>query len=88
MTRAAVPEAGGAHLVLAAALSRTDAAYEHPESLVWRDAGSLLAVLHLTATALDLGFCILGPLGHDIVMGLRGPPTLIAVGTAAVGEVI
>lgn len=86
--RSALPDARGADLVLAADLARTDAAYEHPESLVWRDAGALLAVLQLTATALDLGFCISGILGLEIVRALDGPPTLLAAGTAVVGELI
>jgi hypothetical protein len=84
--RAAAPDADGTFLVLVADVSRTDAAYESAVSLVWRDAGALLATLHLTATAMALGFCFLGLLGHDIVASISDAPTLLAVGAAVVGE--
>lgn len=83
---AAVDGAAGTCVVLAADFSRTEQVYEHAESLVWRDAGALLATLQLTATAMDLGFCLLGLLGDDVIASMLGPPTLRGVGAAIVGE--
>ncbi len=83
---AAATEATGTYLVLLAAVDLVDAAYEHAESLVWRDAGALLATLQLVATAMNLGFCQLGLLGHDIATSIQTTSTLRAVGTAVFGE--
>lgn len=84
--RAVVDWAEATYVVLAADFSRTEAVYDHAKSLVWRDAGAMLVTLHLTATAMDLGFCLLGILGNDVVASLLGSPTLRAVGVAMVGE--
>lgn len=48
--RAVVDGAEATCLVLAADFARTEAVYEHAESLVWRDAGAMLATLHLLAS--------------------------------------
>lgn len=84
--RSLIPEAAGTCIVVVADLARTEAVYESAISLAWRDAGALLATLQLTATALSLGFCCLGLLGHEVVASLGGPSTLFAVGAAVVGE--
>lgn len=84
--RSVLEEAQGTYLILVADVTRTEAVYEHAESLVWRDAGALLATLQLTATAMGLGFCLIGLLGSEVVASLSGPPTLRAVGAAVVGE--
>ncbi len=39
---------------------RTTSKYARGETLVWRDAGALLATMHLAATALQLNSCIVG----------------------------
>jgi SagB-type dehydrogenase family enzyme len=74
-------------LVAAVHTCALNEAYEHAESLVWRDAGALLATLHLTAMALGLNSTILGILGAELVESL--PSTcgqFKAAGVLAVGE--
>lgn len=50
-------------IVLVARFQRTLSRYPAGTSLVWRDAGVLLGYLHLCATDLGLGSCILGTSG-------------------------
>lgn len=50
-------------VVLAARFDATLARYPEGASLVWRDAGVALGSLHLAATSLGLGSCILGTAG-------------------------
>lgn len=45
-------------------ISRTSAKYLNPQSLVWRDAGSLLLLFQFVATALNLNSCPVGTLGY------------------------
>ncbi|MFN0252716.1 MAG: nitroreductase family protein [Kofleriaceae bacterium] len=80
-----IPSSTGDVVVFLADLSRVEAAYENARSLVWRDAGSLLTTLHLVATALGLGMCQLGVLGHAVASALSLPPNFEAVGAATVG---
>lgn len=46
---------------------RTSAKYEHPESLVWRDAGVVLGYMSVVAEALQMPFCPLGLTGDSTV---------------------
>jgi SagB-type dehydrogenase family enzyme len=82
-----VPGAVGDFILMLADGAKTDAVYEHSRSLIWRDAGGLLATLQLVAVALGLGMCPLGLLGLELAAALRVPTTVFAVGTAVVGLV-
>lgn len=68
----------GSLLLLAADFRATEAAYENPESLVWRDAGTVLGHLCLVAEALELACTPLGMTGDPEVRALLR-------GTAGVG---
>lgn len=57
----------GVTLQFAADMSRADASYENCETLVWRDAGALLATLAFTANALGLVATPLGCTGTEVV---------------------
>ena len=76
-------------IVLAARFDATLARYPEGASLVWRDAGVALASLHLTASSLGLGSCILGtagviPVDDLVACGIVG--ALVGdVGALAVG---
>lgn len=84
--RAMLPGGQPTHLVLLGDLELVEAAYENPGSLLWRDAGALLATLHLCAASLGLGFCPLGALGEGFAAAVfPGRARLVACGTAAVG---
>lgn len=64
----------------------TRAKYEAPQSLMWRDAGALLATLHLTATACGKRSTLIGLLGErwPEYMGLA--PRMIPAGILVIGE--
>lgn len=58
--------------------------YPRGISLLWRESGALLMMLHLLATDLDLGSCIVGTVGalcHDD----RDPNATIDLGAVAIG---
>jgi len=82
---AAVPNAGGSIMAFIADTSRTAAAYERSESLIWRDAGCLMMTLHLVAESLGLAFSPVGVLGTALARALAAPEGWIAAGTCVVG---
>lgn len=59
--------------------------YQDGCSLIWRDAGALLAVMALTATAQGLNFCPLGITGEPWVSALADQGKLAGVGLALLG---
>jgi SagB-type dehydrogenase family enzyme len=73
-------------VLLAAEVGRTQAKYEHAASLVWRDAGALLATMALAAQAVSLAFCPLGVTGEPWASGLLEEDGLVGVGAAFVGR--
>lgn len=83
---AVVPIDGGTLLWLVAVPERTAQLYDHPESLVWRDAGIVLATLVYTATALDLSICPIGILGTAAVRRAISGHDLVGAGGCVVGS--
>jgi len=81
----AVNPQGGTLLWLAAEVGKTAAKYDNAESLIWRDAGALLAHLGLTASYLGLNFCPLGVTGANWGNGLDEVKLVRGVGVALVG---
>lgn len=59
--------------------------YQDGCSLIWRDAGALLGVMALTATAQGLNFCPLGITGEPWAGGLADQGKLAGVGLALLG---
>jgi SagB-type dehydrogenase family enzyme len=72
-----------AALVAVAHLDRTLSRYKDGLSLLWRDAGALLATLHLCATDLGLASCIVGATGAMTNDPARGE---VDVGALIVGS--
>lgn len=72
-------------ILLAAEVGKTAAKYDNPASLVWRDAGALLAVMGLAAHAHALAFCPLGVTGEPWVGRLLENQGLLGVGAAFIG---
>lgn len=66
---------------------RTGAKYEHPESLVWRDAGVVLGYLSIVAEALGMPLCPLGLTGDPYVRELIPARVgdLVGAGLAVLG---
>lgn len=59
--------------------------YQDGCSLIWRDAGALLGVMALAATAQGLNFCPLGITGEPWASGLADQGKLAGVGLALLG---
>lgn len=81
-----LPHAHATALILIGNVGRLSAAYEHPESVLWRDAGTLLQTLALVSTAYRLAFCPAGILGHEIISALALGDNAIACGAAIIGR--
>jgi hypothetical protein len=62
---------GGTTLQLVVDRDRYEACYDHCDSLIWRDAGALIAVISLVGTLLGLDSVPLGRHGDDIVLAAR-----------------
>jgi hypothetical protein len=70
-----------------AQFERTLSKYENGESLVWRDAGALLATLSLVAECLSLNCCAIGITGEPFVSGMFGKDSnVVGVGGLLVGR--
>lgn len=82
---ALVPDAKGFLIAFVADAAKIEAVYDNGKSLLFRDAGALLAILNLTATAFGFGFCALGILGQEIAVAFDNS-RLIGVGAAVVGR--
>lgn len=63
------------------------AKYNHPESLVWRDAGSMLGIMALVAEGIGLAFCPLGLNGEIDTEFLDQQHGLVGVGMAIIGGI-
>lgn len=73
-------------ILLAAEVNRTASVYENAESLVWRDAGCLLATLQLVCAWLSMACCPLGVLGAPLLRACGADGSVVAAGLLAVGE--
>ncbi|MBU1297075.1 MAG: dehydrogenase [Gammaproteobacteria bacterium] len=65
---------------------KTSAKYQNSNSLVWRDAGAIIGVMALIATAMDLSFCPLGITGEPWASELAQKGELAGVGLAFLGS--
>ncbi|MBH3399785.1 nitroreductase [Pseudomonas fluorescens] len=81
----ALPTEKATRLLLVAEPGKTRAKYQYGESLIWRDAGALLAVMAVIADALDYSFCPLGITGEPWAGRLAPAGVLTGVGVALVG---
>lgn len=80
-----LPEASGYGLVLVGDEGKVAAVYEHPSSLLWRDAGAVLQTIALVCTAYGLAFCPLGIEGQDAVDAVALPRRARGVGVGLIG---
>lgn len=60
--------------------------YQNGCSLIWRDAGALIGIMALIATAMDLSFCPLGITGEPWASDLAQKGKLVGVGLAFLGS--
>ena len=85
LIKEAVPSQNATLIQFIAEPGKTNAKYEAPCSLIWRDAGVLLAYFAIVAEALEMAFLPLGVSGHDWVRYLTENNQLVGVGMAAIG---
>jgi hypothetical protein len=79
----------GTTLRFIADYSKASAAHCNAESLLWRDAGALLATIGLCATWLGMTACPLGFLGQDLLPSLGFPADVFqGVGGVQIGEMM
>ena len=66
---------------------RTLSKYENGESLIWRDAGAMIATTCLVAEALRLNCCAIGTTGEPMISDMfEAGQTLFGVGGCLIGE--
>ncbi|WP_296268909.1 hypothetical protein [Pseudomonas sp. UBA6562] len=80
-----LPSEQATRLLLVAEAGKTGAKYANGESLIWRDAGALLAIMAVIAEALGYAFCPLGITGEPWASRIAPSGVLTGVGVALVG---
>lgn len=80
-----LPSEQATQLLLVAEPGKTATKYQHGESLIWRDAGAILAIMAVIAEALNYAFCPLGITGEPWAGKLAPSGVLAGVGVAMVG---
>lgn len=70
----------GTTLQIVADRHRYEGCYDDCDSLIWRDAGALIAIVSLVATLLGLVSVPLGRHGNDIVLATQIGPGFVGVG--------
>lgn len=78
----------GTTLQLACDLDLLAACYNNPETLMWRDAGTLAATIAFAATALGMTSVVLGRMGTGVLTAAGIDPRLAAVGAVHVGAAV
>ncbi len=81
-----LPGAEATRILLVAEPGKTQAKYEDAASVIWRDAGALLAIMAVVAEALGSHFCPLGITGEPWASRLAPPGILAGVGMALIGN--
>jgi SagB-type dehydrogenase family enzyme len=67
--------------------ARTFSKYEYGESLIWRDAGAILATIGIVAEALGLNYCAVGATGEPAISQLLASDgSLAGLGGCLVGS--
>jgi SagB-type dehydrogenase family enzyme len=87
LTNQVVPLEEATIIWLGAQFERTLSKYENGESLVWRDAGALIATISLVAESLGLNCCALGITGEPFLSQmLNSRGKVVGVGGVLIGE--
>jgi SagB-type dehydrogenase family enzyme len=75
----------GTIIWFAARPEKVKAKYTNELSLIWRDAGALIASMYLISEALGLNCCALGNLGSHELQQLTGNLTILGTGGCIIG---
>lgn len=81
-----LPPQLGTVLCFAADHTRTMTRYKNGESLVWRDAGALLATIHIAAEALSINCCAVGLLCDNWIADILPPSRFRGAGIVVIGS--
>lgn len=84
--RSLLGDCGGTTLIHAAEFGRTLAKYEFGESLVWRDAGALVASTYFVCEALRINCCAMGHTFDSAVSRALRTEIITGVGGCCIGE--
>lgn len=64
---------------------RTEAKYENPETLIWRDAGALINSIQLTCAASNVNCCSIGSLGEPFIGNFFNQTDIFGAGGLLIG---
>jgi len=64
---------------------RTEAKYENPETLIWRDAGALINSIQLTCAASNINCCPVGSLGEPFIGNFFNQTDIFGAGGLLIG---
>jgi SagB-type dehydrogenase family enzyme len=64
---------------------RTEAKYENPETLIWRDAGALINSVQLTCAASNINCCSIGSLGEPFIGNFFNQTDIFGAGGLLIG---
>ena len=82
-----IPPEQATIILFGAQFERTLSVYKYGESLVWRDAGALIATLSLVAESLELNCCALGITGEPFLSQIvNSKGKVLGVGGLLIGE--
>jgi len=81
-----LPAAHGTALAFLGDNALASAAYDHPETLLWRDSGALQQTLAMIAHAEGHAFCALGLHGAEVARALNLADGFVALGAAIIGR--
>ncbi|WP_460578029.1 nitroreductase family protein [Hymenobacter coalescens] len=85
-TEAVLNPESGVMIWYAARPEKVSAKYQNEISLIWRDAGALIASMYLIAEALRLNCCALGVLGNNELRALTDNSSILGVGGCIIGS--
>jgi nitroreductase len=78
----------GTTVQFAADRALLDACYDNAGSILWRDAGALVATMCLVATALGIAACPVGRVGNDVVYAAGVKEGFVGAGAVHFGKAI
>lgn len=78
----------GTTVQFAADRALLDACYDNAGSILWRDAGALVATMCLVATALGIAACPVGRVGNDVVDAAGVKEGFVGAGAVHFGKAI
>lgn len=87
--RTFLPNSSGHLLMYVGNVRHVERSYDNPSSLLWRDAGAMMQMFALYASAYGFAFAPLGSTGSGILESIDAPhEDYLALGTALIGRAL